>query len=154
MRGLHSASLLSSSFTMAPWLLITLHAGPERTAVIWGFWKALLLGKAVTISLRMTPVVSKFSHLIEAVMTSTYQFSSSVWSGEAIGQVNSTLGHGSGDSLSSCLHKAGILPNWSVIHLKPSQGNCGGHPFGNSDTWWEWWIHSPKVSWGFGAAGW
>ena len=76
---------------MAPWSVITLLAGPERTAAIWGFQKALLLGEVVTISLRTTPVVSKFNYPIEVVTTSTYQFSSSIPSGEAIGLVNLTL---------------------------------------------------------------
>ena len=92
MRGPHSASFLYSSFTVAPWLLIALPAGSglERTAAIWGFWKALLLGKADTVSLRTTLVISKFNLLIEVVTTSTYHFSSSAWLGAVIGLVNST----------------------------------------------------------------
>ena len=79
----------SSSFTMAPWSLIALLAGPERMATIWGFRKALLPGEVVTVSPRTTLVVSKFNCLIEVVTTSTYQFSS-VLSGGAIGLVSST----------------------------------------------------------------
>ena len=77
---------------MALWLLIALLAGtgPERTAAIWGFQKALLLGEVVTVSPRMTLVVSKFNHLIEVVMTSTYCFSSSVQFSGTLGLVNST----------------------------------------------------------------
>ena len=118
-RGAHSASLLSSSFTMVPWSLIALLAGtgPERTATIWGFWKALLLGKAVTVSLRMTPVVSKFNHLIEVVTTSTYHFSSSVWSSGAIGLVNSTPGRA-------------VEAVWVAASIRLA--SC---PLGQSSTW-------------------
>ena len=84
---LHHSSI---SFTMSPWSLIALLAGPERTAAIWGFQKAPLLGKAVTISPRTTPVVSKFNCLIKAVMTSTYWFASSILSGGVIGLVSLT----------------------------------------------------------------
>ena len=80
----------SSSFTMVPWSLIALLAGPDRTATIQGLWKALLLGEAVTVSPRTTPVVSKFNCLIEVVMTSTYQFSPSILSSRVIGLVSST----------------------------------------------------------------
>ena len=77
---------------VVPWLLITPLArmGPERTAAIWGFWKAPPLAEAVTMSPRMTPVVSKFKLLIKVVTTNTYHFSSSVQLGGAMGLVNLT----------------------------------------------------------------
>ena len=81
----------SSSSTVAPWLLIALLFGPKKTATIQGFQKASLPGEVVTDSLRSTSAVSKFSYHIEAVMTSTYQFCSSILSGGVIGPVSSTL---------------------------------------------------------------
>ena len=88
----HSASFFPSSFTVAPWLLITplAQTGPERTAAIWGFQKAPPLAKAVTMSPGTTPVISKFKLLTEAVTTKMYHFSSSAWSGGVMGLVNST----------------------------------------------------------------
>ena len=88
----HSTSFLPSSFTVAPWLLIALlsQMGLGRTAAIWGFWKATPLAEAVTASPRMTPVVSKFKILTEAVTTNTYCLSSSIQSGRMMGLVNST----------------------------------------------------------------
>ena len=90
--GSHSASFFPSSFTVVPWLLIAPLAwmGPERTAAIWGFWKAPPLAKVVTVSPRMTSVISKFKLLIEVVTTNKYCFSSSVQMGGAIWLVNST----------------------------------------------------------------
>ena len=75
---------------MVPWLLIALLTGPKRTATMWGFQKAPLPGEAITNSPRSTLVVSKFSCLIEAVMTSMYWFSSSILSDGVIGPVSST----------------------------------------------------------------
>ena len=48
---------------MVPWPLITLLAGPERTATIQGFWKAPLPGEAVTDSPRSTLVVPNLAAL-------------------------------------------------------------------------------------------
>ena len=122
---------------MVPWPLIALLAGPKRTATMWGFWKAPFPGKAVTNSLRSTPVVSKFSCLIKVVMTSAYWFSSSILSSGVIGLVSSTPDMAGEVVLSSFLHKAGILLNRSVTYWCRSR--------------WQWWIHSSEASWaGFG----
>ena len=88
----HTTPFLPTSFMVAPWLLIALlsQMGPGRTAAIWGFQKATPPAKAVTISPRMTPVVSKFKLLTEVVTTNTYCLSSSIWSGGMMGLVNST----------------------------------------------------------------
>ena len=64
--------------------------GPERTAAIWGFQEAPPPAEAVTVSLRMTLVISKFKLLTEAVTTNAYCFSSSVQLGGAMGLVNLT----------------------------------------------------------------
>ena len=92
--GSHSASFFPSSSIVVPWLLITplTQMGPERTAAIWGFWKAPPPAKAVTVPPRMTPVISKFKLLTKVVTTNTYCFSSSAWLGGVMGLVNSTPG--------------------------------------------------------------
>ena len=78
---------------MAPWSLIALLAGtgPERTAAIQGFWKALLPGKGShcvpkdnTSSLPNLTALSKWSQLVHT--TSPLPFQSS----GVIGLVNST----------------------------------------------------------------
>ena len=78
----HSTCLLTSSSMVVPWLPITLPPlmCPWRTATIQGFWKAPSPAEVVTVSPRMTPVTSKFNLLTEAVTTSMYHLSSSVWS--------------------------------------------------------------------------
>ena len=88
----HSASFFPSSFMVVPWLLIAplSQMGPGRTAAIWGFWKAPLPAGMVTMSPRMTLVISKFKLLTEAVTTNTYCFSSSVQLGGMMGLVNLT----------------------------------------------------------------
>ena len=65
---------------VAPWLPIALLPlmGPWKTATIQGFQKVPSPAEVVTVSLRMTPVASKFNLLTEAVTTSTYHLSSSV----------------------------------------------------------------------------
>ena len=77
---------------VAPWLLITLPSQMVlgRTAAIWEFWKAPPLAEAVTVSPRMTLVVSKFKLLTKVVTIITYCLSSSVQSGGTMGLVNST----------------------------------------------------------------
>ena len=77
---------------VVPWLLIALLAqmGPERTAATWAFQKAPPLAKVVTMSPRMTLVISKFKLLTEVVTTNMYCFSSSVQLGEAMGLANLT----------------------------------------------------------------
>ena len=88
----HSASFFPSSFMVTPWLLITLPSwmGPGRTAAIWGFQKAPPPAKVVTMFQRTILVVSKFKLLTEVVTTNTYHLSSTIWSGETMGLVNST----------------------------------------------------------------
>ena len=131
----------SSSFTMVPWPLITLLAGLERTATIWGFWKAPLPGKAVTVSPWSTLVVSKFNCFIEVVTTSAYPFSSSILSGGAIGQVSSTpdmVGEAvwAVASIDLVFCSTGQSSTWSL-----AKGNCGS-------MWWQWWFHSFEACWG------
>ena len=77
---------------VVPWLVIALLplVDPGRTAAIWGFWKVTPLAEAVTVSPRMTPVASKFNLLTEAVITSMYCLSSSVWLDRTMGLVNLT----------------------------------------------------------------
>ena len=88
----HSASFLPSSFMVASWLLIALlsQMSLERTAALWGFWKATPPAEAVNVSPRSTPVVSKLKLLTEVVTTNTYCLSSFVWLGGMMGLVNST----------------------------------------------------------------
>ena len=59
-----------SSSMVASWWPTTFlpFVGPGRVATIWGFLKAPLLTEAVTMSLGVTPVASKFSLPIEAFM--------------------------------------------------------------------------------------
>ena len=85
-------SFPASSSTIASWQPTTFPplVGPGRNATIWGFSKAILPTKAVTMSLRVTPVASKFSLSIEAVMISTHLLSSSAWSDGASEPVSST----------------------------------------------------------------
>ena len=88
----HSAFFPASSSTVVPWLPITFLplVGPWRTATIWGFWKATLPAEAVTVSLKITPVASKFNLLTEAVTNSMYHLCSSVWFDWMMGLVNLT----------------------------------------------------------------
>ena len=88
----YSVSFFPSSFMSAHWLPIAplSRMGPGRIATIWGFWKAPPLAKAVTMSLRTTPVISKFRLLTETVTTNMYHFSSSVQLVGTMGLVNST----------------------------------------------------------------
>ena len=88
----HSTSFFPSSFIVAPWLLIALlfQMGPGRTAAVQGFKKAPPPAEVVTMSPRMTLVVSKFKLLTEVVTTNMYCFSSSVWLGGMMGLVNLT----------------------------------------------------------------
>ena len=88
----HPTSSLANSSMVVPWLLIGLlpQMGPGRTAAIQGFWKATPPAEAVTVSLRMTPVDSRFNLLTKAVTTNMYHLSSSVWSGRTMGLVNLT----------------------------------------------------------------
>ena len=64
--------------------------GPWGTATIWGFSEATLLTEAVTVSLRVTPVASKFRLPIEAVTTNMHHLSSSAWSDGARGPASLT----------------------------------------------------------------
>ena len=114
----HSASFLPSSFMVAPWLLIALllQMGLGRTAAIWGFWKATPLAKAVTVSPRMTLVVSKFKLLTEAVTTNTYCLSSSIQSGGTMGLVNSTTNVAAEAGWGAASIRLASLPvNWFSI---------------------------------------
>ena len=65
-------------------------ASPGRTATIWGFLEATPLVKVVTMSLRITPIASKFNLLTKAVMTSTYYLLSLIWSDGMRGPVSLT----------------------------------------------------------------
>ena len=158
--GSHSASFFPSSFTVTPWLLITPLAqmGPERTAAIQGFQKALPMTEMVTLSPRITLVISKFKLLTKAVTTNMYHFASClIGCGNGTGQFDHWCsGRG---SLSGSLDKACILTNWSVLHLKPSWGNCGVSPLREASKWWgsgntclqgpsRVWVHTSNVSWG------
>ena len=71
---------------------ITLFAevSPGRTAAIWGFLEATSPTEVVMVSLRITPVVSRFSLLTEAVTISTYCLLSLVWSDGMRGPVSLT----------------------------------------------------------------
>ena len=143
----------SSSFTMVPWPLIALLACPERTATIWGFWKAPLPGKAVTDSLRSTLVVSKFNCLIKAVMTSPYQFSSSVLSSGAIGLISSTADMVGeevwvGASMKLVLCSTGQSSTWSLVEgTMATHGDSGGStlpkPVG---AVWGHWLVAPRLT--------
>ena len=77
---------------VAPWLLIALlsQMGHGRTAAIWGFQKAPPPAEVVTVSPRMTPVISKFKLLTKVVTTNMYCFSSSVQLDGMMGLVNVT----------------------------------------------------------------
>ena len=88
----HSASFPATSSMVAPWLVIALlpPAGPGRTAATQRFWKVTPPAEAVTVSLRMTMVDSKFNLLTKAVTTSTYCLSSLVQLDGIMGLVNST----------------------------------------------------------------
>ena len=88
----HSTPFPASSSMVVLWLPIAFLplVGPGRTAAIWRFWKATLLAEAVTMSLGMTLVASKFNLLTEAVTTSMYHLSSSVWSDGMMRLVNLT----------------------------------------------------------------
>ena len=85
-------SFPASSSMVASWQPITFLplVGPGRTAAIWGFLKATLPTEAVTMSLRITPVASKFSLLIKAVTTNMYCLSPSAWSDGVRGPASST----------------------------------------------------------------
>ena len=85
-------SFPASSSMVASWQPITFlpQEGPGRTAIIWGFSKATLPTEAVTVSLRITPVASKFSLLTKTVTTSMYHLSPSAWLDRARGLASST----------------------------------------------------------------
>ena len=67
-------SFPASSSTVVSWLPTTFLplVGPWRTATIYGFSNATLPSEAVTMSPRVTLVVSKFSLPIEAVTTNMH----------------------------------------------------------------------------------
>ena len=89
-----SVSFPASSSMVVPGLPTTLLplVGPGRTATIQGFLKATPLDEAVTMSLRITLVASKFNLLTEAVTTSTYHLSPSAWLDGMRGPVSLTTG--------------------------------------------------------------
>ena len=114
--------------------------GPGKTATIWGFWKATSLAEAVTVSLRMTPVDSKFNLLTETVTTSMNHLSSSVWSGRTMGLVDSTTDAVVGTvertiaspSSGGFARPGGVCPTLSavgeVIDLTGEVSSSGGGP--------------------------
>ena len=123
---------------LAPWLLIALLSwmGLGRTAAIWGFWKGPPPAKAVTMSQRMTPVVSKFKLLTEVVITNMHHFSSSIWIGwdNGTGQFHHQC---SGRGRLSCsLNQASVLTHWLVLHLKFGWEDCGVSPLRGRSKWW------------------
>ena len=74
-------SFSASSSMVVSWQPTTflLLVGPRWAAAIQGFSKATLLTEAVTVSLGVTLVASKFSLPIEAVTVNTHPLSSSAW---------------------------------------------------------------------------
>ena len=63
---------------------------PGKNAAIWGFPEANPPAEAVMFLLRITPVVSRFNSLTEAVTISTYCLSSLVWSNRMRGPASLT----------------------------------------------------------------
>ena len=88
---LHHSSLVPLQWHLGHWLPFLLELVLRGRLPYGGSGKHFFQARWSPFPPRMTLVVSKFNHLIKVVMTSTYQFSSSVWSGGAIGLVNSTL---------------------------------------------------------------
>ena len=63
---------------------------PGKTAVIWGFPETNPPAEVVTVSLRITPDISRFNSLTEVVTISTYHLSSLVWSDKMRGPASLT----------------------------------------------------------------
>ena len=99
-REVHDVLYSESSsrfFTMALGNLITLFAlRTRRTAAIWGFSEASFPTELVAVSLRMTPVASRFNLLTGVVTIRTYCLSSSVCSHGMGGPVSSTAAPATG----------------------------------------------------------
>ena len=82
---------ISSSKAVSWWPTTFLPlVGPGKAAAIWGFLKATLPTKAVTMSLGLTLVASKFILPIEEVTINTHHLSSSAWLDGVRGPASST----------------------------------------------------------------
>ena len=152
--------------------------GPGKAATIWGFSRANLLTGAVTMSLGVTPVASKFSLPIEAVTVNTHHLSPSVWLDGVRGPASSMtnlvvettwvsilvelvawpVSMSFGVSTSDLVKKThGISSWWSFCSARKSILDINLGRWGGGFSWWglllgwtsEWWRGGVMCSQGF-----